>query len=289
MKILFSLYLVFFTLQALACEVHFPERVILSGVVGEFWPFIHKDCSVDKLSGLSSMLQSHEGMISIERLQAAVGENTKIVSKSNQIRIQTLQSLIHKNFPASSESEMIVSDSSTGDIIGLDLSADIKIKCHPCSFRGTEVIRLETRSYGTLKKDYIFNAKFDHFVHAARAKSLINAFSNKLNSDQFEIVKVPQVAFGRYQTNLSQIGYFKTNKTIRAGEFLRESDLVPLTLVRAGDKVDLYIENEQVRVKSHATSRQSGGLGEKIEVWNQANGKKYRGVITDHNKVVVEI
>lgn len=289
MKIFFSLLFTTFFYQAQACEVHFPERIILSGVVGEYWPFIHKDCSIDKLSALSSMLQSHEGMISIERLQAAVGENTKIISKSNQIRIQTLQNLIHKNFPASADSEMIVSDGSTGDIIGLDLSAEVKVKCHPCSFQGSEVIRLETRSYGSLKKDYSFNAKFDHFVKAARAKSLINAFSNKLNADQFEIVKVPQVAFGRYQTNLNKIGYFKTNKTIRAGEFLRESDLVPLTLVRAGDKVDLYIENEQVSVKSHATSRQSGGLGEKVEVWNQANGKKYRGVITDHNKVVVEI
>lgn len=289
MKIFFTFFLTSFFLQAQACEVHFPERIILSGVVGEYWPFIHKECSPEKLNALSSMLQDHDGMISLERLQAAVGENTKIVSKSNQIRIQTLQSLIRKNFPASQNSEMVISGSSNGDIIGLDLSAEIKVKCHPCSFSGSEVIRIETRSYGTHKKDYSFNAKFDHFVHAARAKTLINAFSNKLNVDQFEIVKVPQVAFGRYQTNLDKISYFKTNKTIRAGEFLRESDLVPLTLVRAGDKVDLYIENEQVRIKSHATSRQSGGLGEKIEVWNQANGKKYRGVITDHNKVVVEI
>ena len=96
-------------------------------------------------------------------------------------------------------------------------------------------------------------------------------------------------SYGQYLTDLSRINLYKTNKTLRMGDVLRTGDLVPLTLVRAGDRVELIFENDHVRLKSQALSRQNGGVGDRVEVWNQANGKKYRGVVTEQNRVVVEL
>lgn len=288
MRALLALIALLCFLDVQACEVSFPERMIVTGVDGSHWPFAHTNCSPENISAVRSMLHDHDGMISLARLQAAVGGTIKLVSTVDQVRIQRLSQLIEESFPQSAVSDMEMK-TLDADIVGLSSSGEINLKCHPCLFNGDETIRVNVRSFNGQQKAYNFAAKFGHYVLAAKAKVSISAFSGSMNSDQFELVKVPQVAYGRYQTELSKIHYYKPNKTIRAGELLRETDLVPLTLVRAGDKVDLYFENEQLRVRSHATSRQNGGMGDKIDVWNQATGKKYRGVITDHNRVVVEL
>lgn len=288
MRIIFAIVCLLCLFDVEACEIQLPDRIIVSGVVSNHLPFTQQGCSAEQLQELRATIQDHDGELPLARLQAAVGDSIKLHSAQPNTQVQRLADIISTQFPQSKDVDMEINDVES-DIIALDGNSEVQLKCHPCLFNGNEVIRLQVRSYQAAVRDYNFNAHFSRHVLAARAKITIQAFSGHLDEDQFEMVKVPQVAYGRYQTDISKIKYFKPNKTIRAGEFLRESDIVPLTLVRAGDKVDLFFENDHVRVKSHATSRQSGGMGDKIDIWNQANGKKYRGIITDHNKVLVEL
>jgi len=289
MRILLAAIALLCFIDAQACQIQLPERIVLSGAISNHCPFDQRDCSPASASELCALIQSQEGSVSLNRLQAAVGDQVTLLSTANNIRIERLADLVKATFPQSQDIGMELNAAADGDIIMMNAASELEIKCHPCAFNGAEALRLNVKQFGGQTRNFNFTAKFSVHVMAAKAKTTINAFSTSLNSDQFEIVKVPQVAFGRYQTDLSKIKYYKPNKTIRAGEILRETDLVPLTLVRAGDRVDLLFENQHVRVKSQATSRQNGGMGDKIEVWNQANGKKYRGVITDHNRVVVEL
>ena len=289
MRILLAVIALLCFVDAQACQIHLPERIVLSGAVSNHCPFDQRDCAPGSADELCALIQTQDGHIPLQRLQAAVGEQVKLLSTANQIRVQRLAELVKAKYPQSQNVDMEISTATDGDIMVMNTNSEIELNCHPCLFNGSEAIRLYVKQFGGEPRNFNFSAKFSQHVMAARAKLTINAFATGLHSDQFEIVKVPQVAFGRYQTDLSKINFFKPNKTIRAGELLREGDLIPLTLVRAGDKVDLFFENDHVRLKSHATSRQNGGMGDKIEVWNQANGKKYRGVITDHNRVVVEL
>lgn len=289
MKLSFTLVGFLLTLNSLACQVQLPERIVVGGSAKNHCAFAATNCIAEDLQSLCELVQAQDGMVSIHRLQAAAGERVSLTSTVDQVRIHRISDLIRKKFPVSDGVDMVLAESSAIDFVGMNASSELELTCHPCLFNGDETLRLQVRQFSGESRGYSFKVKFTALVNAYRAKSTINAFSTALNAQQFEQVRVPQVSYGRYQTDLTKISFYKPNKTIRSGEILRESDLIPLTLVRAGDRVDLYFENDHVRLKSYATSRQNGGMGDKIEVWNQANGKKYRGVITDHNQVVVEL
>ena len=169
---------------------------------------------------------------------------------------------------------MNVSSPFQGNLIELSKTSEFILHCHPCQFNGEEMMRLNVRSFENQETDYSFQAKFNRQVVAFKARRNIAAFSHELNADMFEQVKVPPAAYGQYLTDLSSLSYYKTNKPIRVGEVLKSSDLSPQTLVRAGDRVELIFENSHVKVKSHALSRQNGGVGDQVEVWNQANGTR---------------
>lgn len=124
---------------------------------------------------------------------------------------------------------------------------------------------------------------------AYRLLRAMPAFSSFDRASLIEEVQVPENAFSRYFTDPEKLKYYRTNKPLRAGEILREADIVPTTLVRAGDRVELLIDSATVRIRSHALSRQNGGIGDSVEVWNQQSGKKHYGTITGPGKVTVDL
>jgi len=76
---------------------------------------------------------------------------------------------------------------------------------------------------------------------------------------------------------------------MKAGDLLRQSDLNALSLVRAGVKTEVIIENELVKLKTSGISRSNGSLGEFVEVFHPQKNKKYLGKVIDINKVLVEL
>lgn len=288
MKALFALIVLLSLIDAQACEINLPERLLLSGSQGEQWPFGAKNCSHDQLSSFHDLIAGQSGPVSVRRLQAVTGKSSKLVAPSDMVSVQRLDQLIHDSYPQTTERDMSLTNAIEGDMISIPNDGEVRVRCHPCLFSGDETIRVEVRSFASTRKDYTFTAHFRQLVLAPKARATISAFSIP-TAGQFEMVTVPQTGFSKYITDVSRLNYYKLNKTIRAGEILRESDLTPLSLVRAGDRVELLLQTGTLELKSHATSRQSGGIGESIEVWNQATGRKYRGVITDQNKVTVEL
>ena len=83
--------------------------------------------------------------------------------------------------------------------------------------------------------------------------------------------------------------FYKLNKPLRPGELLRQSDLNPINLVKAGSKTEVIIENELIKLKTYGISRNNGGVGEFVEVFHPQKNKKYQGKVIDLNKVLVEL
>lgn len=288
MKAIFAIIALLCLVDSQACEINLPGRLLVSGLHGERWPFGAKECSFEQVSNFHELIDSQSGKVAVGRLQAAAGVEAKIVTKAETVQIQRLEDLIKETFPESSEREMELNGATQSDIIALAADSEVKLKCHPCLFNGDETIRVDVKNYTTVRQEYSFTAHFRQMVLAPRIRSTVTAFST-LSASQLEMVKVPQSPFVKYVTDLSRINFFKTNKTLRTGEILKESDLTPLSLIRAGDKVEMSLESGSLNIKAHAVSRQNGGIGESVEVWNQSNGRKYRGVVTDFNKVTVEL
>jgi flagella basal body P-ring formation protein FlgA len=289
MRIVFAFAALFGFIETWACELKIPGRLLVAGPSTGTWPFESKNCDSKHFNAVYEILHDQDGTISTQRLQAAVGDSVTLKSDGESVRIENISHMIRRNFSDIGDAVLTVSSPFQGNLIELSKTSEFILHCHPCQFNGEEVMRLNVRSFESQEVDYSFQAKFNRQIVAYKARRNIAAFSTELTPEMFEQVKVAPAAYGQYLTDLGSLNYYKTNKPIRVGDVLKTSDLSPQTLVRAGDRVELIFENSHVILKSHALSRQNGGVGDQIEVWNQANGKKYRGTIIDKNRVQVTL
>jgi len=289
MRLIFALIALFSICEAWACELTLPKHVLVTGTANGSWPFAHENCSHEQINEMHSILIDQDGMVPVARLQAAVGSAVKINTADKNTNIEKMDSLIRRSFSEVGDADMNIGNPFQGNLIAIPTEGEYVLHCHPCQFTGEEVLRLHVKSFQNGETDYSFQTKFARFVMAYKVRQTIPAFTQKLSEGMFELVRVPAAAYGQYLTDLSTLNFYKTNKTLRSGDIVRTSDLVPQTLVKAGDRVDLIFENNHVRLKSQALSRQNGGVGDSIEVWNQATGKKYVGTVIDHKRVVVEL
>jgi|GEM_PF-2854697 len=289
MRIIFAFAALVGFVDAWACELILPSRVLVTASSNGSWPFESKNCTPRQFDTVHEVLRDQDGSIPLARLQAAIGREIQLQSSDTTIRIENIAYLIRKNFTDVGDAGMVIGNPFQGNLIGIPKDSEFVFHCHPCQFNGDEVMRLHVRSFQGGETDYSFQAKFSRYVNAYKTRRNISAFTADLTPEMFEKVRVPDASYGQYLIDLSNLSFYKTNKTLRVGDIVRISDLVPQTLVKAGDRVELIFENSHVRVKSQALSRQNGGVGDNIEVWNQANGKKYRGTIVDRNRVQVNL
>lgn len=289
MRLIFAIAALFGFVEAWACELTIPSRVLVTNNSNENWPFENKDCSARQFNTVYEVLRDQDGRIPLARLQAAIGQDIRLSSPGTEIRIENVSYLLRRSFAEIGDAGMVLSNPFQGHLISLPEDSEFVLHCHPCQFNGDEVMRIHVRSFIAGEVDYSFQAKFSRYIHAYKTRRNISAFTSDLKPEMFEKARVPAAAFGQYLTDLSTLSFYKTNKTLRVGDVIRISDLVPQTLVKAGARVELIFENSHVRVKSQALSRQNGGIGDDIEVWNQTNGKKYHGIVVDHNLVRVEL
>lgn len=283
---LISLFSVF---GSWACDLVVPAHILLTAGETGSWPFLNTNCSPGQTQELIRVLQDQHGVIPVSRLEAAMSKGIRLSSDKRSVRVTNVERLIRGSFNGIGEAKITLSAPFSSNLISVPEDAEFTANCHPCQFQGEEIIRLSLSSFSEQARELNFQAKFVSLVKAYKLRRSLPAFSTGLTLDMLEEVTVPTPAFGQYLTDASQISFFKTNKMLKAGDFLRSSDLSPITLVRAGDRVELIFENDHVTLKSQALARQNGGKGDSVEVWNQATGKKHRGTVTDHNKVVVEL
>lgn len=289
MKIFF-LILALSPLASLACEVRLSSRVLVTTApVADAWPLGSENCSPAQLQTVHALIQEQNGDIPLARLQAAVGEAINLRSVSTHIRLENINAIIRTQFNQTQDTQASINPLYQQAVIELPVDAELKTTCHPCRFENDEQIRLTVKTFGQQPQDLVYDAKFTRMVDAYRLKRTLPAFTTHIDQNNLEKVRVPESTMNKYFTDIDKLNFYKTNKSLRAGELLRTSDFVAQTLVKAGDRVELIFENSLIKVKSHAMSRQNGGLGDSVEVWNQANGRKHRGRIVEQGKVLIEL
>ena len=62
-------------------------------------------------------------------------------------------------------------------------------------------------------------------------------------------------------------------RNLKAGDYLRQSDLKETPIILAGDSVELRVNRGQVVVSVRALARQNGCLGQTIPVRNELTGR----------------
>ncbi len=272
-----------------ACEVQLPPRILVSSQATGASHKTSHNCESYQIEEVYNVLREQSGSIPVARIQMALSKQVKLLSTSSHIQIENIERIIEGNFTELKNSKNEWKSELLGSFYSLDMNDKIEVSCHPCEFRGTEHFGLKVTQLGSVKLSLDIQTRVFKLEEAIRLKTNISAFSDRIETNNWEITKAPATNFGRFFNQPENLKFYKTNKQLKAGEFIKESDLTPLNLVRAGDRVEITFENDHVKVKSQAISRQNGGISDEVEVWNQANGKKYKGVVTDFNRVTIKL
>ncbi|MCE3013194.1 MAG: flagellar basal body P-ring formation chaperone FlgA [Proteobacteria bacterium] len=282
-------FLILGSVSSWACEIQLPQRILVSSQATGASHGGSADCEANEIEEVYNVLREQSGNIPVARIQMALSKQIKLITTNSHIQIDNIERIIEGNFVELQKSHNEWKSELLGSYFPLDMNDQIEVSCHPCEFRGAEHFKLTVTQLGALKLSLDIPTRVFKLEEAIKVKSNLNAFSEKIDSGSWEVTKAPAINFGRYFNHPEKLKFYKTNKQLKAGDFIKESDLTPLNLVRAGDRIEITFENDHVKVKSQAVSRQNGGIDQEIEVWNQANGKKYKGVVTDFNRVTIRL
>lgn len=90
-------------------------------------------------------------------------------------------------------------------------------------------------------------------------------------------------------TDIDKIHFYRPNRPLSKGKTLRLADLLPRSLVKVNQPVELLLKGENISLKTKAMPRQSGKYGQTIRVYNPKTKKSLQAKVIDFNTVMVEL
>lgn len=88
-------------------------------------------------------------------------------------------------------------------------------------------------------------------------------------------------------SKIENLKYYKLNKTLKEGQYLKINDLYPIPIVKVGDHVNITYITNGITLSGKATSLSHGKIGDQIRLRNKKNNKILFGKIIDFNKVII--
>jgi Chaperone for flagella basal body P-ring formation len=290
-RIYFLFFSLWMTFPVWACEVHLPSHlVILSESADVVKAGTQTGCNELILKDLNETLKSVEGKITSFQLEELLkGKNHSVQIQPSFLHVQQIKNLIRESVMLPSgvqlQSTRVLNSS---EILTLNYGEKMEVLCSSCQFSPGDSVNLIITGIDGTKRSVGLTADFKKMVKAFRVTSFHPAFSEiSFTSLKEELVEA--IPHTDLITDLDTLKFYKLNKPIRAGELLRRSDLNALSLVKAGLKTEVIIENALVKLKTSAISRSNGTLGDFVEVFHPQKNKKYLGKVIDINKVLVEL
>ncbi len=278
---------------ALACEMTFPQQMIVLGETGSSRDIVQsKNCTDQIISESLQTIMTIDGRISSSQLTEILAskghENVQI--QPYMMHVQQLKHIIREQLPLPTGIQVKETRGlNISNIVAMSPGDKVELYCPSCLYGTAQPINATISGFDGTKKSFVATADFKKMVKAYRLLAPFNAFSEINRPDLLKEEYVESIPHTDLITDLNTLKYYKTNKPLKTGELLRSSDLNALNLVKAGLKTDVILENQVVRIKTQGISRSNGTLGEFVEVFHPQKNKKYQGKVVDINKVLVEL
>lgn len=291
MKKLFFTAALIVSTSLFACEVHLPQHfVVIGDTVDLMSAATHTGCPEHILKDVNETLRSVDGKITSFQLAGLLKtKNHEVLFQPNLVNVQHFKSLVREQLMLPAGVQLHSSQAlNSPDFITLNDGESVEVECANCLFGMRQPINVKITGIDGTNKSMTVTADFKKMVKAYRVTSFHPAFAEistaALKEEYVEVIPQTELV-----TELETLKFFKLNKPVRAGDILRKSDLNALSLVKAGVKTEVIIENAMVKLKTSGISRSNGALGEFVEVFHPQKNKKYLGKVIDINKVLVEL
>lgn len=288
-KLLIALFFILAAKLSIACEVHLPQNLVILGETSDFTQVIQQTgCNEETLQLVNKTLSSVEGkMTSFQFVEMMKASNVTI--RPNFIQVQHLKNLVREQLMIPPGVQLRSSEAvNSPNYIAVAPGDRVEVQCIGCLYGTQQPLNINVIGFDGTNRSMTVRADFKKMVRAYRVLSFHQAFSEiEATSLKEEFIEsIPQTDL---VTNLETLKFYKINKPLKAGDLLRQADLNALSLVKAGVKTEVIIENELVKLKTSGISRSNGSIGEFVEVFHQQKNKKYYGKVIDINKVLVEL
>lgn len=288
--ILFAL--LFIASSSFACEVNLPHQlVVINYEPSGKKAFRFKECDDKAMSDLHHFITNLEGRVAsyqIKELMSSKGHEISI--QPHSIKVQQMRSLIREQLPLPAGIQVKSSQSlNMPGAFALPAGDKLEINCSSCLFGSQQPINVTIHGFDGSRQSFIVNADFKKMVKAYRILAPLSSFSDISRPELLKEEYVESIPHTDLVTDLSTLKFYKTNKPLKAGELLKQSDLNALNIVKAGLKTEVVLENQVIRIKTQGISRSNGTIGELVEVYHPQKNKKYQGKVIDINKVLVEL
>ena len=291
MKRFFSFIMFMMSLKAAACEVTLPGLMIVLGEGSSQSFFSHKNCSEAKVSDLYQLLTTLDGRISSAQLSEMMSTrgHAGMQFTPYMMQVNQLKTLIREQITLPPGVQVKATRAvNMGNILPLAPGDQLSISCEACLYGIQQPVNLDVKGFDGTQRSLLVTADFTKMVKAYRTITYLNSFSD-VNPSVLKEEYVEAIPHTDLVNEVNNLSFYKTNKPIKNGELLRLSDLNAVSLVKAGLKTDVILENQVVRIKTSGISRNNGAIGELVEVYHAQKNKKYQGKVIGVNKVLVEL
>jgi len=286
------LLLLFISLNSFAteCEIEMFSKVFKlnkNAITLDKSIFKSYNCNESTINNVLTFLEKKEGQITANEIESKLTEeNIHIVPR--KIHISTLSDLFKEQLAPNSSLVFLDNQSLNAlKILTLNDGDKISATCGSCTTLGNKSVKIDIHSSQNEFKTLWFNSKLFTVAKVLKAKRNISFQEKSLKNEDFYLDEMTTQHPDNLLSSFENIQFFKTNKTILAGNVITNMDLQPINLVSFGTPVQIELKSQNINLSKIAIPSRSAFFGETIEV--KLNNKSIYGKVIDFNKMVIEL
>lgn len=244
------------------------------------------DCSEEVQNTFVKFVSSTTGKLNSAHLKRYFKQesNVEIEISPEIFSVTTIESLIEDNIKDGTVIVKNITSLFSQSSLNLSISDSISIECKDCNKPG------EKNILATINDKKIWLSALIHKKRSAYVlvKNLTN-LDQTLDASFFKKVVIADNGNSLLFNDIDKIRFYKPTKLLRIGETVKKYDLRSRVLIQFGQKVNVNIKSNSIKLESRATARRNGHIGDVIELVNDNSNKVITAKVVDFNKVEVEL
>ena len=294
MKLILVAIAIVCSLDLFACHIELPERILIVETKNTDVSYQKAEtCTNEEQLKLHEILMSTDGKITAQQMMRMVQiqADMAISVSPHLIQIDHLSNLARQQLPLPQSVFVKEIRSAIGmkALYPIKNGDEISLQCQDCVYGLNQKLLLTHNPFIGDRVQHLLTINFGKLTKAYKLTQPLNGFTELKNPSFYQEDYIEVVPHTELAQNGDTLKFFKTNKPLKAGDYLKMADLVPMNLVRAGDKTELIFESAQISIKTDGIARNNGGHGDMVEIFIPAKNKKYLGKVVGDHKVVVEL
>jgi flagella basal body P-ring formation protein FlgA len=234
-----------------------------------------------------SLVSSSSGKLNAQYLkmyfQSEYGQIVQLIPAI--VRVTSLNDFLIEKLNLSSDIMVNRSTSMFGKA-SLNLSSDklIKVTCSKCDGPGEKNIKLNIKNKVHWITSHFF-IKRKAYIVSQDIGSINNVLTPKMFKQKLIVDKGNKYLF----SDMKNISFYRLNRNLVIGDIVKKNALVPRVLVRAGQKIKLFVNGSKIKLSTSGIARKNGRIGDFIDVINPKSKKKTIAKVIDFNTAVIDI